>query len=535
MIPPPYGILSWSLRKTPLHVGDPLRVGVAVDGGSKIPWIDSLLEFLRQTPGLDVQVFSLAASGGAAAKNTSWLVDRLYSASRKRFDPFGAIGCGAHREASAESMDALRASGFEVILWLSDCTSAAVRGGMARYGAFSVRLGEGKWAIPFWGEVASGQVTADTTIFWHDESLTVGREVGNAETATARGMFVTPTAEQPLAAVMRMLAALCAEIQQDGLRFLARVQALPTVNVTSKAEFECPSSLAAAQFIAAKSMRSAHLRWSTRGKKAQWFVAMRPNRGESIASGSDFATAGFTDVPLPAGVAAMADPFLVEAHGTQYLLFEEIAKGQNRGRLGCVEVMADGTVSEMQILLDRPYHLSYPCVATHKRELFMLPETSEANRVDLYRFTRFPGAVELVASPLEGVALVDTTPVCIDGHWYFFTTTIEPFMESVLFEAVRLEGPWNLHPCSPVSRSVRNSRSAGHLFWKDGRLFRPTQDCSVRYGYAIVLNEVVRLTPTEFEERKVGYLPPTWAPRLLGTHTWNESPAFQVLDGIRYV
>ena len=107
-------------------------------------------------------------------------------------------------------------------------------------------------------------------------------------------------------------------------------------------------------------------------------------------------------------------------------------------------------------------------------------------------------------------------------------------METLLFCSSRLEGPWKLHPSNPVSLSVKNSRSAGQLFWKDGRLYRPTQDCSVCYGYAVVVNEVTKLTPTEFEERMVSYIPPTWSANLLGTHTWNENSAFQVVDGIRY-
>jgi hypothetical protein len=188
----------------------------------------------------------------------------------------------------------------------------------------------------------------------------------------------------------------------------------------------------------------------------------------------------------------------------------------------------------MKIIMERPYHLSYPCVVPANGELFLLPETAGAKRVDLYRFTRFPWDMELVASPIEGVALVDTTPIFIDDRWYFFTTTPEPFMETFLFTAPRLEGPWTLHPCNPVSTSVRSCRSAGHLFWREGRLYRPTQDCGVRYGYAMTVNEVTKLTPHEFEERAVSSVPPNWRPQLLGTHTWNESAAYQVIDGIRY-
>ncbi len=73
------------------------------------------------------------------------------------------------------------------------------------------------------------------------------------------------------------------------------------------------------------------------------------------------------------------------------------------------------------------------------------------------------------------------------------------------------------------------------MFWMDGRLYRPTQDCSVRYGYAITLNEVTRLTPDEFKERPVNHIRPSWMPGLRGTHTWNESRRLQVIDGLRMV
>ena len=44
-------------------------------------------------------------------------------------------------------------------------------------------------------------------------------------------------------------------------------------------------------------------------------------------------------------------------------------------------------------------------------------------------------------------------------------------METLLFTATRLDGPWSLHPSNPVSTTVRSCRSAGQLFWRNGRLF----------------------------------------------------------------
>ena len=522
-------------QKTLPNGAPSLRVGVVLDRKQPSPWVDALLTFLRQIPGIDIHLLPVAIQSPSELKRPAWLMDRLYSASRARFDPFGDVALDRTVSVALESVDAIRAAGCGVIIWLAGCQDPDVKlSSLAKHGVFTVRFGDRNRAIPFWDEVANSSVTYIATIFWHDSSFAQGRAVRKAETSTAPGLFVTVNAEQPLVATIRMLAALCLEVQRGGPQFEELVRGLPAQRLAGAVQVESPSNFEAARFVAMKLMRSARLRWITRGKTPRWFIAMRPNSGESITDPARLNLTGFIEVPLPRGVEAMADPFLWEAAGTQYLLFEEVAAGQSRGRLGCVEVLQDGSCSEMKIILERPYHLSYPCVVPRNGDLFLLPETAEANQVDIYRFARFPSEVELVSSPIEGVKLVDTTPVYIDGHWYFFTTMVEPFMETLLFSATRLEGPWNLHPCNPVSTTVRNCRSAGQLFWRSGRLFRPTQDCSVRYGYAIAVNEVTKLTPFEFEEHPVSYIPPSWSPDLLGTHTWNESSAFQVIDGIRY-
>jgi hypothetical protein len=406
-------------------------------------------------------------------------------------------------------------------------------GGLAKYGVFTVRFGKGDRLIPFWDEVASEEATSTVTIYWHESSFVRGRTVRTLETSTVQGLYLTMNAEEPLVATIRTLANLCLEIQDGAHLFEKKLRAFPEVPIQARSPARFPSNFEVGRFTLGKLARSARLRWQTRGKEGQWFVAMRPNSLAHITNTDAVNLGGFKEVSLPSGTGSMADPFLWDSGGRTYLFFEEVATGSSRGRLACIEVLGDGSFSKMQIILDQPYHLSYPCVVEDRGELFLLPEASEVGRVDLYRFSRFPSEVELVAPLVQGLALVDTTPIFLNDRWYFFTTTLQPFMETLLFWSNRLEGAWNLHPCSPISCSVKNSRSAGNLFWMDGRLYRPTQDCSVRYGYAIQVNEIIRLTPTEFEERTVNRVLPVWQPGLLGTHTWNQSRRVQVIDGYR--
>ena len=80
---------------------------------------------------------------------------------------------------------------------------------------------------------------------------------------------------------------------------------------------------------------------------------------------------------------------------------------------------------------------------------------------------------------------------------------------------------------------VRSARPAGRLFHAKGRLIRPSQDCSDRYGSAIVLNRVDVLTSREYRETIIGRLEPDWMPRLSGTHTLNVTAGLEAIDGRR--
>jgi hypothetical protein len=125
-----------------------------------------------------------------------------------------------------------------------------------------------------------------------------------------------------------------------------------------------------------------------------------------------------------------------------------------------------------------------------------------------------------------------------DGRFYFFTNIAERWAtvndDLYLFHADELLGEWKPHPQNPVVTDVRRSRGAGKLFRRNGKLIRPAQDCSVRYGYACQLNEIEVLTQAEYRERPVRRIEPDWAPGLIGTHTINSNENLEVIDGQIY-
>jgi hypothetical protein len=505
----------------------PVRVGIAVNGPRPSRWVEALLAFFDSLPGIETRAIPVSQAPSERDRTPPWLTDRLYRVNRQKSDPFGP------GKLELPPTEPIENTGCDLVIWLaSGGFPAAPPRSVARYGVLTVAMGEKAGAIPYWHEIASGQPWSPTTIYWHDSSFSRRRPVLRIETASSQGLYFTANSDEPVAAAIRLLAGIALGLRENPEATVEKLRQVSEEPLPADRPNGFPSSLSVGRFIADKLTRSAMLRWTTRGKKPRWFIAARPNTGK-FPTRNPVDLHGFRDVPLPKGSEAIADPFVHESGGRTWLLFEDVPAGKSRARLSAMEMRADGSFGDLEIVLERDYHLSYPCVVESGGEIFLMPESCEANRVDLFRFRRFPGQLELAATPVEGVGLVDTTPLLVDGKWYFFTTTVQPFMESLLFWSDRLEGPWKLHPSNPISCSVRNSRGAGNLFWKDGRLYRPTQDCSVRYGYAMTINEVTRLTPGEFAEKPVAWVGPSWSPGLLATHTWNESSRFQVIDGIR--
>jgi hypothetical protein len=506
---------SLTLERGPLlldfrSIASRLRVGVVVQGPAAPEWMIEFLDWLCGIEQFDVQVFSAGAEPNLAPPGQ--LFERIYSRSRRVYDPF---------RKSAIEVQTWTGAASDVVLWLGGRQPAEAG---ARFGVLSLQLGAQEHLPYFWDESAREQVLTEVTVLWHDQEKV--RVLRTAQLRTHQGLDFTRNAEQPLVAACQMMASLCLDIFEGEEDWLRRARQIPEhkspgVDLRTYSP-PYPSILETCRYLQRKLARSVRLRSEVRGRKKLWLTALR-----GVAGGD------YRMIPMAPG-GQMADPFLVEDQGRTFLYFEQIPAGAKKGRLACLEILDDGSFRESVVILDREDHISYPCVFRHGGEFYMIPETGEADRVDLFRATRFPYEFELAHTYATGVGLSDTTPVQVEGIWYFFTTTEDPFMQTLLFWSDRLDGKWKLHPQSPISCSAAHSRSAGAIVMNRGRLLRPTQDCSVRYGYAMVINEIVRITPTEFEERKVDEILPTWRPGLIATHTLNRSSKYEVIDGATY-
>ena len=231
-----------------------------------------------------------------------------------------------------------------------------------------------------------------------------------------------------------------------------------------------------------------------------------------------------------------ADPHAIDKDGSTYVFFEELEFRNPKGHISVIEIDESGNVGKPERVLEKPYHLSYPFLLQHNDTLFMIPETMENGTIELYECETFPNQWRFAGNLMEDVRAVDATVHYQDGYWWLFANVAEHAGASLLDELFVFfaeEFPtqsWKPHSLNPVVSSVSRSRPAGALFKHGDRLYRPSQDSSGRYGRAINLMEITRLTPDSYEERRVTTIEPNWRPDLLGTHTLSMSGSTTVID-----
>jgi hypothetical protein len=95
-------------------------------------------------------------------------------------------------------------------------------------------------------------------------------------------------------------------------------------------------------------------------------------------------------------------------------------------------------------------------------------------------------------------------------------------------------GAW-LHACADELKELPQVELVAWMaFEVEGRLFRPAQDCSRRYGEAVVINRVDVLTPEAYFETPVARIAPDPAgPYPHGLHTVSAAGEWTLIDGKR--
>lgn len=229
-----------------------------------------------------------------------------------------------------------------------------------------------------------------------------------------------------------------------------------------------------------------------------------------------------------------ADPFVITTQNDTYIFYESYNYKTGKGHIEVVRKSKG--FKKPKVALEEPFHLSYPFVFEHEGEVYCIPESNEANRLNLYRFNEKELKLEQECVLIEHIRAIDPTLIYHDGRWnLFFTQKDFPSVKLYRYVAENLKGDYRPHHANPIKVDCADARMAGAFFELDGELIRPAQQCGRYYGMAVNLNHVDRFTDKEYVEAQYDTIKPfAHSKYKQGFHTLNGNDTITVFDGKRW-
>jgi len=547
----------------------PLRVGVLLDGITLPQCSRAVLEDIRRSNfatlsvaviNADVAPPGAAASARPRPKLRAALLNRALYVLYQRFvdaryrdanHPLRPVDCSdvltgvarlhVHPQASGsahrlppEAIQALKDHELDVLLRMGFNILRGEVLNVARCGVWSSHHGDNEYyrgLPPQCWEVLERNPVTGVVLQVLTEELDGGLVLARGLYSTASMLSVAKSQFGPYWSSQHFVIQKLHELHTDGWDAV-RARATPSPAYRGRRRiYRTPDNFAMARWALGSVLPALARRVSRPRRIYTWSLGLRRTRSAFDPESRAVVPEDFRWVGAPVGH-FWADPFLVQHAGQMWIIFEDYDFALKRGAIACAPLNSDGSLGPVRTVLRRPYHLSYPCVFEHDGEIFMVPEASSTERVELYRAQAFPDRW-VAERTLIALRTVDSTPFPAQGRWWMFTTPVvvpHSSTVSVLYSADRLDGDWRLHS-RPVSADVRFARCAGHVLESGGARYRVSQDCSVRYGYAVGFNRILALEADRYAEQPAGMLLPGDLPGRIGVHTYNRCGEWEVIDG----
>ncbi|MDD5508205.1 MAG: hypothetical protein PHD25_07715 [Bacteroidales bacterium] len=233
-----------------------------------------------------------------------------------------------------------------------------------------------------------------------------------------------------------------------------------------------------------------------------------------------------------------ADPFAISLPNELIIFYESFDYKTGKGNISFVTVdPVSGRSSQPTIALEKDYHLAYPFTLESDGVRYCVPESAQNHTIDLYRWDGESQTLVHVKTLIGNVDAVDSTLFRYEGKWWLFCTDkANSGTHLYAWYADKLTGPYKPHHNNPIKTDIRSARPAGKPFIANGFMYRPAQDCSLSYGGSISIQQIIRLSPYEFEERHVQTIEPFKESEFPhGIHTLADAGRYTVLDAKKYV
>ncbi|MFB2563253.1 hypothetical protein [Rhizobium sp. IMFF44] len=523
----------------------PLRVGILVARGHALEnWELMILDRILAAPGLElaaVLIHPHPFGDGKASKLLSWsarletqalarqptYLPKHFNSRRHFIDCYESDGdkTGTPDNITAASLRRLK---LDLVVRMVPMSMADDAIAALPFGEWAFNLSDRRSADVDWygyAEVLARAPTADLVLY-----AKCGGKAGRFEIARA-SFNIKPSAARLSAFVReRSVTLLLRELTRlaDTRRFNPSAFSSSTVDQAPSLGDLFRYGCIVAGSVSVKAFKS--IRTRLRAESAIW--TLYTGHGHI----DDFDPSKAVEIP-PSDNSIKADPFLFQEDDKCYLFYEAYSHGDRKAHIAVGRFDGDA-LTQVGVALERPYHLSYPFIFRDGDQIFMIPETHQARRLEVWRCREFPLKWELHATAFEGQSPADSVLIRHGGKWWLFTnlsdfhTYEDHCSELYLFE---VDGPAltgiRPHKRNPVVIGSTEARGAGRIFERGGRLLRPSQHNAYGiYGYALNIMEIERLTLDDYCERRIRTVTPAFKAGLHGCHHFDAADGRYILD-----
>jgi hypothetical protein len=224
----------------------------------------------------------------------------------------------------------------------------------------------------------------------------------------------------------------------------------------------------------------------------------------------------------PARGSWLADPFVIERDGRYYCFVEEFVEEMGKGRISVYDLTCEEP-NYLGVALEEDFHLSFPFVFESDGDLFMCPESHEANQVRLYRNTGDILSWELSTVLIENIRAVDNLIFWQEGSWTLLTSIDETgagdFSTGLwCFQSEQLlSSNWKLQDWKPANIQCECVRNGG-LLGSEAHYFRVGQVSDFgEYGSRVHINRVGE-SGSEYSEQFSAEVTPKFSRSAIGLH-----------------
>lgn len=530
-----------------------IKIGFLLDSFTIKKWHYEILSFVKEHPKLKVEVFILRENVTAFSSNSSFIYRVSQALDRKFFSVKNDIFTNVDISNLQEEISIIRVSGVEKKFsyrFTEEKTTEVeklnldvlIRFGFgilkgnilntARYGVWSLHHGDNtinRGGPPAFWEVVNKEKVTGITLQKLSEDLDGGSVIKKSFIKTNTTSFYRNKNEAFWAGVELFNLALD-ELSRGILRFEEREKILPFYSYPL---YKNPNNFTSIKILFNFWRRRFNETIIGKISVPQWYLLYKFRKDFSLET-SIFR---YKKLYPPKGY-DWADPFVVKEGDSFYLFFEEVKIGSGNGHICLFEFDEKGNlINEKPIsVINEEYHLSYPFIFKSDAQYYMLPEAADSNALWLYKCTEFPMKWKKYQKIFSNKQIYDATLFFHEGYWYIFGTeklsqggSRDQYLHIYFSKELNSE-VWDPHPLNPLNTDVRGARPAGRILKKNDKLLRPTQIGAPKYGYGIRINEIMKLSPTEFIEEKRSEILPKWEDNLRAIHTFNFVEGFSVLD-----